>query len=214
MTWDAYDHVYSLSLKHTSVTERGNALRKADKIFESWFNGWFHDCPWAKEPHGLVARLRQQFFLSMVAESTQADVVARFSSYEIITVPGVLELAGAKDPKNRDGFRRPAKFSDHLHSRRGRDRHADRQLDIRRSPVEWDFARISLPRFGLPLERTGDAPLLCEFPVGPRTPGVQVATNQHHPGNKTCRHDLRGTRGRRWLRAYCGSEDPDGFGQD
>lgn len=59
VTWDAYDHVYSLSVKHASVSERGDALRKTDKAFESWFSSWFPECPWAKEPHGLVIRLRQ-----------------------------------------------------------------------------------------------------------------------------------------------------------
>jgi hypothetical protein len=58
VTWDAYNHVYSLSFKHATVAERGNALRTADRAFETWFNSWFHDCTWAKEPHGLVARLR------------------------------------------------------------------------------------------------------------------------------------------------------------
>ncbi len=58
VTWDAYNHVYSLSFRHKSVAERGEALRKADRAFESWFNSWFHDCTWAREPHGLVARLR------------------------------------------------------------------------------------------------------------------------------------------------------------
>lgn len=40
------------------MSERGDALRKTDQAFESWFNSWFPDCPWAKEPHGLVIRLR------------------------------------------------------------------------------------------------------------------------------------------------------------
>jgi hypothetical protein len=58
VTWDAYNHVYSLSYKHATVTERGSALRKTDRAFETWFNSWFHDCTWAKEPHGLVVKLR------------------------------------------------------------------------------------------------------------------------------------------------------------
>ncbi|EXJ71765.1 uncharacterized protein A1O5_05575 [Cladophialophora psammophila CBS 110553] len=58
VTWDAYNHVYSLSFKHASVADRGDALRRADRAYEIWFNSWFHDCTWAKEPHGLVARLR------------------------------------------------------------------------------------------------------------------------------------------------------------
>lgn len=58
VTWDAYTHVYSLSFKYATVAERGHALRKADAAFDRWFNSWFHDCSWAKEPHGLVARLR------------------------------------------------------------------------------------------------------------------------------------------------------------
>jgi hypothetical protein len=58
VTWDAYTHVYSLSFKHATVAERGTALREADRAFESWFQSWFHDCAWAREPHGLVARLR------------------------------------------------------------------------------------------------------------------------------------------------------------
>ncbi len=59
MCWDTWDQVYSLSFKHTSVSERAIALRKGDELFESWFNGWFKECTWAKEPHGLVIRLRK-----------------------------------------------------------------------------------------------------------------------------------------------------------
>jgi hypothetical protein len=79
VTWDAYNHVYSLSFRHASVAERGNALRKADRAFESWFASWFHDCTWAKEPHGLVARLRflhmrlllYRVFLNLVVQKSR-----------------------------------------------------------------------------------------------------------------------------------------------
>lgn len=58
MTWDTWDQVYSLAFKHSSVAERGNALKKADDTFVMWYNSWYHDCTWAKEPHGLIVRLR------------------------------------------------------------------------------------------------------------------------------------------------------------
>ncbi|KPI40844.1 uncharacterized protein AB675_10908 [Cyphellophora attinorum] len=58
ITWSAYDQIYSLSLKHLGLSERSDALRKTDEAFERWFNSWFLDCTWAKEPHGLVIRLR------------------------------------------------------------------------------------------------------------------------------------------------------------
>ncbi|KAJ9613499.1 hypothetical protein H2200_003441 [Cladophialophora chaetospira] len=79
VTWDAYNYVYSLSFKHASVTERGQALRKADRAFEVWFDGWFPDCTWAREPHGLVARLRflhmrlllYRIFLNMLVQKSR-----------------------------------------------------------------------------------------------------------------------------------------------
>lgn len=59
MTWDTWDQVYSLAFKHSSVSERGQALRKADDTFVMWYNSWFHECTWGKEPHGLIVRLRK-----------------------------------------------------------------------------------------------------------------------------------------------------------
>jgi hypothetical protein len=57
VTWDTWDQVYSLAFKHSSVADRGNALKKADDTFVMWYNSWYHDCTWAKEPHGLIVRL-------------------------------------------------------------------------------------------------------------------------------------------------------------
>ncbi len=77
--WDAYNRVYSLSYKHATVAERGDALRKADRAFEIWLSSWFSDCTWAKEPHGLVARLRflhmrlllYRIFLNLLVQKTR-----------------------------------------------------------------------------------------------------------------------------------------------
>ncbi|KIW12255.1 hypothetical protein PV08_09531 [Exophiala spinifera] len=79
VTWDTWDQVYSLAYKHSSISDRGKALQRADETFQTWFRSWFHECPWTKEPHGLVIRLRflhmrlllYRAFLNLVVEKTR-----------------------------------------------------------------------------------------------------------------------------------------------
>lgn len=59
LAWDGYEQVYSLAFKHSGVTERAAALNAADTAICSWYNGWYHDSNWSKEPHGLIIRLRE-----------------------------------------------------------------------------------------------------------------------------------------------------------
>ncbi|KIW83181.1 hypothetical protein Z517_02426 [Fonsecaea pedrosoi CBS 271.37] len=58
LAWDAYEQVYSLAFKHSGVSERAAALRAADGAICAWYDSWYHDSTWSKEPHGLVIRLR------------------------------------------------------------------------------------------------------------------------------------------------------------
>lgn len=58
LAWDAYEQVYSLEYKHTSVSERTEALKMADAALCTWYDEWSENSIWVKEPHGLILRLR------------------------------------------------------------------------------------------------------------------------------------------------------------
>lgn len=59
LAWEAYEQVYSLSLRHTSVAERAESIKSSDDGLISWYQAWYNECDWSKEPHGLIIRLRK-----------------------------------------------------------------------------------------------------------------------------------------------------------
>lgn len=58
LTWDAYEAVYSLTFKNTTVTEREAALARSDRTICMWYDSWYPHCLWAREPHGLIFHTR------------------------------------------------------------------------------------------------------------------------------------------------------------
>jgi hypothetical protein len=58
IAWEVYEQVYSLSLQHVRVAERIESVRVADEGLCGWYETWYRECEWSREPHGLLIRLR------------------------------------------------------------------------------------------------------------------------------------------------------------
>ncbi|KPI42295.1 Transcriptional activator protein acu-15 [Cyphellophora attinorum] len=58
IAWEVYEQVYSLSLQHVRVAERIEAVKLSDEGLCGWYETWYRECEWSREPHGLLIRLR------------------------------------------------------------------------------------------------------------------------------------------------------------
>ena len=54
---DAYESVYSLANRRSTVVERAAALSKSDRLLTGWFERFKSEVLWADEPHGMFVRL-------------------------------------------------------------------------------------------------------------------------------------------------------------
>ncbi|KIW22753.1 uncharacterized protein PV07_11019 [Cladophialophora immunda] len=99
LAWDAYEQVYSLAFKHSGVSERAAALRAADGAICAWYDGWYHDSTWSKEPHGLVIRLRYlnlrillyRAFLNLVVQKREKQMEVKEES--VVAAARCIEMA-------------------------------------------------------------------------------------------------------------------------
>ncbi|RMZ76602.1 hypothetical protein DV738_g4798, partial [Chaetothyriales sp. CBS 135597] len=54
---DAYEAVYSLANRRSSVVERANALSKSDRTLSAWYDRFKQEVSWVDKPHGRILHL-------------------------------------------------------------------------------------------------------------------------------------------------------------
>jgi hypothetical protein len=76
---DAYQSVYSLANRRSTVLERAAALSKSDGVLSGWYGRFKKDVAWADHPHGIILRLSYlnmrislyRIFLTLVVQQSR-----------------------------------------------------------------------------------------------------------------------------------------------